>query len=1074
MRSIFLHTALLGLLLIASGQQNAGNPGDRLLQEGRLLFDSARYPDAQNRATAALEFFRKSAQQDAVKSGEALLLLGDVFLELGEFEAAADQFQSALRIFEKERNVLLEAKALNSLGEFWFKKSDFSKAETYYRRALALREQKLDPINGEIANSYNNIGNCFASTGRYAEALNLHQKALEIRQQVLPAGHATLAVSHSNIATCLYLIGDYAGALPQFEAAINIRSKMLGADHPKMAPLYNNLGNCYDELGRTDLALECYRRSLAIRKAHFNPDHPSIASVLENLGDLSVGRGDYLAALDYYREAYAIQSKVQGPQSLAVAALLHRIGLCFQYREDYVQALQYHLNAAGIFRNELGAEHPRLAELYSNVGNCYADKKEPEQATTYYRKSLDIFYKAYPEGHPAIVQAYNNLGSVFLEQENYHEALNLFQQAEKMLLQLPVSQEGDTKLAILIKNAALALAGLGRWKQALADCERARNSLRGADLITELELLSGEAILLKKYAHFSGDWSVLRSAARVFTRALDRLDSLRLQMSSSDTRLQWITRKYAIFGEAIEANFTLWEKTGETTFLETAFSIAEHGKSLQLVENLRKEQAERFAGIPDSLLAKERAIGLEINRLEKLRAYWIQQESREKVQEIEAALAGERRSLAALVASFETKFPEYFRLKYSRKTATPGSIRKGFLHADQAMTAYFATDSFLLAFLITRETFNGVRIPLDFPLSNWVVDMRSSIQSYPMANSEEADSLSNAYVEAATRLYQKIVAPLEAAGLAGHPHWTIIPDRELAFLPFEALLRKKPEAAHRFKSHAYLLRDYSISYAYSATQLGDLMAHTYQRPSKIMAAFAPEFRGNDYGLTALQHNRREARSVGALFDGDILEGAAASVEAFRRDAGKYRMLLLATHGKASSTYDKPSYLVFSPNKNTAFELIVRDLYEMHLPAELVVLSACETNLGEHKEGEGVVSLAKGFFHAGVRSMVATLWSVDDARNADLMLQFFQQIRKEKPKDDALKQAKLNYLKARPHDEAHPFFWAAAVATGDMTPMDFRSPWRWLLYGTGMLIAGVVVWWKRSYFLVKKRHQKKQR
>ncbi len=159
-----------------------------------------------------------------------------------------------------------------------------------------------------------------------------------------------------------------------------------------------------------------------------------------------------------------------------------------------------------------------------------------------------------------------------------------------------------------------------------------------------------------------------------------------------------------------------------------------------------------------------------------------------------------------------------------------------------------------------------------------------------------------------------------------------------------------------------------------------------------MAAFAPDFKDNRYGLSPLQHNRREAQSVGAMFGGDVLEGEAASATTFIRDAGQYRMLLLATHGKASNVPSEPSYLAFSPAKDSAFYLYMRDLYQLHLPAELVVLSACETNLGEYKVGEGVISLAKGFFHAGARSMVATLWSVDDAKNADLMLQFFQQIK----------------------------------------------------------------------------------
>ncbi len=1055
MRNIFLHTALLALLLLASSQQNPEKSGTELLLESRMLFDSAQYESALNQASAALYYYQQEAHKDDLKAGEALLLLGDIFLETGNFEAAVDQFQQALMWFEKKSDYVLKAKALNGLGEYQYKKRNFDEAEQLYRKSLALREKYLGSLHEEVANSLNNLGNCLVSTGRYGDALEMHQKALDIRKQVLPEGDPAFAVSYINIGNCLFLSGNYAAALAQFEEALQIRLKTMDSDHPKMAPLYNNLGNCFAELGRTDMARSYYEQSLAIRKNYFGADHPASASVLENLGDISAGSGDYLAALDNYREAYSIQSKVQGGNSLAASSLWHKMGLCFQYKGNYVQAIQYHLRAVSVFLKELGAEHPRLAELYSNIGNCYADKKEAEQAELYYRKSLHIFQAAYPNGHPSIAQAYNNLGYVLLDQKDYAGALNLFLAAENILRQFSYAFEGHADLAITLKNQGLAQAGLGQWEQALAICEQAEKLLNHTELAAQLELLSAEGALIKQHALLTGDTTRLRSAAGVLAQALGYLDSLRLQMTSSDTRLLWVTRKYALFSDALEANFALWEKTGKPDFLETAFSVAERGKSLQLLENLRKDQAESFAGIPDSMLSKERALGAEINRLEKERLAWLQRNDQTAVLRTENDIATYRQRWRAMVADFETNYPDYYRLKYSGKTATPSLIREVLLKENQALTTYFVADSSLFAFVITPETFTGIRIKRDFPLSDWILAVRNSIQAYPTANSQAADSLSMVYAATATRLYERLVKPLEEAGLAGHAFWTIVPDKELAFLPFEALLRKMPGVVHRFKSHAYLLRDYSISYAYSATQICDLLVHPYQKAPKTMAAFAPDFRGNPYGLSALQNNRREASSVSAMFKGDLRDGAAASSAAFQKDASQYRMLLLATHGKASGNPNVPSYLAFSPT-DSAFQMSVKDLYQMQLPAELVVLSACETNLGEYQEGEGVISLAKGFFHAGVRSLVATLWSVDDAKNADLMVQFFQRIKQGMPKDQALQQAKLNYLKIRPHDEAHPFYWAAAVATGEMAPLTFFSSWPWWLLFTFLTLGGTAL------------------
>ena len=146
---------------------------------------------------------------------------------------------------------------------------------------------------------------------------------------------------------------------------------------------------------------------------------------------------------------------------------------------------------------------------------------------------------------------------------------------------------------------------------------------------------------------------------------------------------------------------------------------------------------------------------------------------------------------------------------------------------------------------------------------------------------------------------------------------------------------------------------------------------------------------------------------------------------------------------------KTAYAEATAGKEDAGKLYARDLYLLRLRAELVVLSACETGGGENRRGEGVVGLTKGFFSAGARSAVATLWSVDDARNADLVLRFFQKLKTGSPKDAALREAKLDYIRVRPHDEAHPAFWAAALAHGDMAVMDLsggESWWWWAVVG----------------------------
>jgi CHAT domain-containing protein len=166
------------------------------------------------------------------------------------------------------------------------------------------------------------------------------------------------------------------------------------------------------------------------------------------------------------------------------------------------------------------------------------------------------------------------------------------------------------------------------------------------------------------------------------------------------------------------------------------------------------------------------------------------------------------------------------------------------------------------------------------------------------------------------------------------------------------------------------------------------------------------------------------------------------------------------HGKASSTVGDMSYVAFSTGADTTENpfLYARDLYARPIPAEMVVLSACETSVGSYRFGQGVISLAKGFFQAGARSVAATLWSVDDAKNAELMRLFFREIKNGLAKDEALQRAKVTYLETHPHDEANPVYWAAVTVYGDMRPVELAGLcWGWLWLVAGVLLAGYLVY-----------------
>lgn len=1052
------HLALLLLLLFSSGGQTPDTgQGSRLLQEAQVLFDSARYEDALQRGQAAYAFFPTYTP----RAGQCLLLLGDVFLEKGDPEAAAQQYRLALDIFTKTlgNKDTLTALAFNNLGEYFYQKKDCLQAENAFRKALNIRQSRFGEQHQSVADSYNNLGNCFVAKGEFATALFWHRKALDIRKKVLPAGHPDLAVSHNNLGNCYYLSGDAASALPHFEEALRIRRNRLGEGHPKTAQVYNNLGNCYAALGLRSLATEYFEQALAIRRRDFGQTHPVVAGTLENLGDLCFDHDDYIAALDAYREAYGIRQRLKQDLTPATAALQHKIGRCYQFEGDFDRALPLHLEALAVLRPYLGEQHPDLAGLYNNLGNCYANQRDFARARDYYRMAAQIFQQKKAGGRTELALVYNNLGLAFLENGQTETALLYFKKAENTLT---VSGLALPDGVLFIKNQGLALERLGRETAALATLDKALTLDALNDPMSRAEVLSAKGMLLCRRGIRRNDTALLRQSAALLEEALRNADSLRNRLTAAASRQRWLEKQYPVIQSAVEVCFQLWQKTGEAHFLERAFALAERSKSLQLLDNLHKERAEHFAGVPDSLLEKERYWGEELNRREKNRFALLGLGKTAEARAEETGVSEARQMLAEQIRQLETTYPDYYRLKYASPAISAASIRRDLLlHEDQALVEYFMTESALFVFVITRQDFKALRLPRSVPLTEWVTAFRSSVQAYPEASGKAAAALSATYVEKAYQIYQAVFAPLSAFKLP--ENLIIVPDGVLNYLPFEALLCEQPIDNQKFKTHHYLLHDYRIQYGYSATQLSEIRGNSWQAPPENLLAFAPGFDKDPNGLRPLQHSREEAKGVCRLLNGELRTGPEATLAAFLDLAGQYRILLLATHGQANPSVGEYAYLAFSPpqdSQGSAF-LYVRDLYQQHIPAALVVLSACETNIGENRVGEGTVSLARGFFQAGARSVVATLWSVDDAKNADLMRLFFKQLKKGARKDTALRQAKLRFLDTHSNDAAHPVYWAAAVAGGDMEAIELEAFGWWWVVGLG-LVLGFLLWKFKSH------------
>lgn len=1042
------------------------------LRAGRAALDSLNLDAALQAAGSALG----SLQPGTEPYQAALLLMGDVFLERGEWAAAAQQYQDVLAQLPptKQAQSPLAAAAWSGLGEVYYRKNDWKNAALYHQKALVARKAIFGERHETTASSYNNLGNCAAAEGRYAEALSLHRTALSLRQACLPPEHPDIATSYNNLGNCLLLSGDPQAALPLLETALRLRQKHHGERHPKTAQTYNNLGNCWVSLGHNSKAVQCYRSALAIRQATLGDRHPDLIPALENLGDCCFSSGDYVAALDYFRQALHLATE-QGltETTPAVASLLHNIGLCYQYEGDYAQALDLHRRAEMGLSKAWGGQKA-LAGYWNNVGNCHAALQQTTEAIRCLRRA-ETAYMDHRDNDPALAIVRNNLGTCLLDAAEREvpatrkalltQALALFRATAHML----PPDAAETRSATL-QHEADALARLGLWEEALSTGEAALRTAQSVGTYAQLQALAAQGKLCARMGLNARDTARLRRAIGIFGQALALSDTLRLGLSAPASRQRWTELQYPLLQQAVETSFGLWQIEGRETLLAQALAWAERYRNLQWFEGLRREQAQGLPGVPDSLLTQARWWAETLNRLEKYRfALLANVADPHDLSKIERDIAEARRQLVLLTDHLEQLSPVASQVP-SQPEGLAERLRAQLHLRDQqrALVEYFRSDSAWYVFVLTPTDFKGIRLPMDTALVDDIRHLRQAIEAYPNAVGGVATRHAAEYTRLAHRLYLRMFAPLRS--LCPLPkHLTVVPDGELSYLPFEALLTEPTAQPQRFKNHAYVLRDYTVAYAPSAAQLGMLLAMPPSKAPKSILTIAPNFQQNPFGLRPLAHNQPEAEAVARLLGGDALLGDAATASSFKDKAASYKILHLATHGQARPAVGALSWLAFSANTADPAEekfVYIRDIYLQRLQADLVVLSACETSTGDYKRGEGVTSLANGFFQAGCRSVVATLWRVDDAKNADLMLRFFKHLRSGKAKDEALHLAKLDFLDAAPNDEAHPVFWAAALAQGDVRPINLneRSGWWW--FGGLFLVIVVVI---RMFFVLKNRY-----
>ncbi len=780
------------------------------------------------------------------------------------------------------------------------------------------------------------------------------------------------------------------------------------------------LRNAYRQLERRSLAINTCKRNLS-----FLRQQPSIEERILRI-NFYLGRialwehsqnSDWETALSLCQEAERNCGKSDRPKECYLKAYLLK-GNLFNKKWDYERAKEQFNKCFDIIARYPDVSDITKAEVYANAAKAYYYSNGLRTAIEYFEKAAAYGGERY--------QQYINIGSCYTYLGEYNKAEKYINKA----LKLYGYQFGKKHPYGHLKRL--------RYNHAIAVYMQAKNH--------QIAFQKGEG------THY------LYKAQPYFEQAVKAIERISQEVEDSGTGRFLSRFFYDIIEQSINNRYHLYEHTDSLHHLAAAFDYAERCKALLLKEAAQRSQFN--APLPEELIGRRQQLEQRIAHFEN-RVYELEEQKRDPTGMSDSAVWA-RQKYHNFMDSLERAFPDYKRLRVKHTPLDIHAIQQQLARSNRGLVQYFAGYEHIYMFRIWDGHFDLTRVLKPKNLEKNITALRSSLYEWAIEPGEED---LEAYHRSAYELYSTIFAPLKD----GLPQrLLIVADGVLQNIPFDVLLRDSVAAGTPFEDYPYLIKDYQISYAHSAyLHFAELPRRRAAKPRVL--GFAPAFEEAEGPANSIVSRQRqmgpllsntvELEEIAERFPLDPAIGNEATRQRFLELAPQYSVLHLATHAKANNKEGESSFLCFAGTADSLRRLYTRDLYTVDLNADLVVLSACETGIGQLAKGEGTISLARGFTQAGARSLVNTLWRVSDQAAAELMTYFYDGLEEGQTKDEALRNAKLQYLATAPAAQRHPFFWGAYVGTGDMSPLQLRSNRRWWWIGGLLLVGGLFVFYR---------------
>jgi CHAT domain-containing protein/tetratricopeptide (TPR) repeat protein len=942
---------------------------------------------------------RVAALRDATSTDKELLAADRAFWEGNRLRLqrtatssrdAIEKYKQALPFFQASGDSYRQALTLSVIGSIYAGLGEFQTALGYHEQALLLfRAVKND---SQESSTLNNIGGMYDALGNPGKALEYYRQALELLQK--GAEPATEGAILSNIGKTYNDLSNWQKALEYYNEALSVFR--VAGEKRREAITLNNIGVAYSRLGEREKSLDYYQQALSLRKAI--GDKPGEASTLTSIGEVYASSGDAQKALEFYREALPLR-KTAGDR-VGEATTLDYMGIALSSLGEREKALSYHQQALELRR--VTADVRGEAHTLRSLAYVYNSSGDADKAIDYYNQSLVLFRRVGDRQNEASVlyglaRVERNAGKLLEARQHIEPALSLFEDvranagAEQLRASYFASNQGAYQFYIgLLMEMHQLEPAKGYDSLALQTSERAR-----------------ARSLVEMLAESQAD---IRQG--VDPALLERERNLKQQLNAKAQRQIQLTGR----------------KSGENQLAQLNKELRTLEDEYELVQADLRKRSPAYAA-----LTQPQPLGLRE----------IQQQLDPNTLLLEYSLGDERSYLWAVTQnSLKTyDLPKQEEVeKVARQvyeSITTRSVAKSLETLAQRQARIAQADQQFQRAAIELSQMILVPAASQLGTKRVVIVADGALQYVPFA------ALSVASSQLSVARTNRVQRTADNGPLTNYK--PLILDREVVTLPSASVLavqrqtlanrKPGPKAVAVIADPVFSTNDARFKVSASAIAKNKSQM-TSADDTRIIEHLADSSSGQ-LAIRRLPFTRQEAEQIVAVAPAGsslrALDFRANRSIATSGELSKYRYVHFATHGYLDTIRPGLSAIVVSlvdeEGKPQDGFLRTYDIYNLKLPAELVVLSACETGLGKDVKGEGLVGLTRGFMYAGARRVVVSLWNVNDKATADLMHNLYRgMLSSNKTPAASLREAQIEMLRQKQWQS--PYYWAAFVIQGD--------------------------------------------